>query len=179
MITNNEVSESEEKEFKKLGIKKGDPEWEEKGIAKYVTWPRTVCSIEGKDINGKPLKGNYLESNIPMAAGFMANVKYFKCDWTPRKPIDYSLSNVLCLHIKEMIELQNSIEIDNNKYVLILNKNDFNDTFMNQNVYSNIEQAWINQNVVFDSKELKLLKTKKFKYIPKEFFGQELREVAE
>lgn len=28
-------------------------------IARYVTWPRTVCSIIGRDIHGLPLKGDY------------------------------------------------------------------------------------------------------------------------
>lgn len=29
------------------------------GIATHVTWPRTKCSIEGKDINGNPVDGDY------------------------------------------------------------------------------------------------------------------------
>ena len=59
MVTNNEVSEAEAKGLKEHGLKPGDEEWERLGIAKYVTWPRTVCSIEGHDIKGNPLKGNY------------------------------------------------------------------------------------------------------------------------
>lgn len=179
MATNNEISADEEKDFKKRGIEKGSEEWEARGIARYVTWPRTVCSINGVDVNGKPLKGEYLGSNIPMADGFKANVKYFKCDWTPRKPEDYLLSNVLCLHIREMIELQNAIEIDNVKNVLILNKTDFKNIIMNPDVYVQIENIWVNQNIVLNSEELKLLEAKGFKYIPREFFGQELREAAE
>lgn len=179
MITNNEISETEEKEFTKMGIKKGEPEWEAKGIAQYVTWPRTVCSIKGKDINDKPLKGNYLESDIPMADGFNANVKYFKCEWTPRKPEDYLLSNALALHVKEMIEIQNAIEIDNKKNVLILNKTDFKNIILDKKKYAQIEHVWVNQNIIFNAKELKLLQEKGYKYIPKEFFGQELREAAE
>jgi len=78
MVTNNEVSESEAKELTRQGKKPGDEEWERFGIARYVTWPRTVCSIEGHDVKGNPLKGNYLGSNIPMADGFKANAAYFK-----------------------------------------------------------------------------------------------------
>lgn len=59
MVTNNEVSESETKRLKKEGYKPGDLEWEKLGIARHVTWPRTVCSILGKDINGQRLAGNY------------------------------------------------------------------------------------------------------------------------
>ena len=167
-----------------MTVTKGDEEWEKLGIARYVTWPRTACSIEGVDVNGKQLKGNYLvndaEGNpIPMSQGFVANVKYFKCDWTPRKPEDYLLSNALCLHIREMIELQNHIEIDNKKYVLILNKSDFNKYVMDPEVYEQIEKIWVNQSIVLNSEELKMLRAKGFKYIPREFFGQELREAAE
>lgn len=78
MVTNNEVSDAEAKSLSKQGYKPGDEEWERLGIARYVTWPRTVCSIEGHDVNGNPLKGNYIGSDIPMANGFKANAAYFK-----------------------------------------------------------------------------------------------------
>ncbi len=294
MVTNNEVSESEANALTSQGFKKGDMQWEKLGIAKYVTWPRTVCSIEGKTITGNPLNGAYITSimqikemkrnikqisfidlsklslqekrkairmisgnvlpgnlvnddtayvfsddpkhnisilidasryedwlgelydaehieefyvltqdnklfkrikkrledelgtketeipyTIPMSHGFNANVKYFKCDWTPRKPEDYLLSNVLCLHIREMIELQNAIEIDNVKNVLILNKSDFKNIILNPDIYDQIEHIWVNQNIILNAEELKLLEAKGFKYIPREFFGHELREAAE
>lgn len=78
MVTNNEVSDEESKSLTKQGYKPGDNEWERIGIARYVTWPRTVCSIEGHDVNGNPLKGNYIGSELPMADGFKANAIYFK-----------------------------------------------------------------------------------------------------
>lgn len=182
MATNNEVSLEEAKKLTQQGYKKGDAEWEALGIAKYVTWPRTVCSIEGKDINGKELKGEYItttDKKMKMADGFKANVKYFKCDWTPRKPEDYLLSNALCLHIKEMIELQTGREIDGKKNVLILNRDDFNRYILNEKVYNTIENIWLNQNMILSSEEMILLNEKGFKYIPREYFGQELREAAE
>lgn len=78
LVTNNEVSDAENKELTAKGFKPGDEEWEKLGIARYVTWPRTVCSIEGHDINGNPLKGNYIGSDSPMANGFKANANFFK-----------------------------------------------------------------------------------------------------
>lgn len=59
LVTNNEVSEQEAKILTEQGYKPGDEEWEKLGIAHSVTWPRTVGSIKGCDINGTPLKGNY------------------------------------------------------------------------------------------------------------------------
>lgn len=60
MITNNEVSEAEEHTLKSQGKTPADEEWKALGIARYVTWPRTVASISGKDINGNPVPGEYL-----------------------------------------------------------------------------------------------------------------------
>ena len=78
LVTNNEVSDAEEKSLRKQGYTPADDAWQRLGVARYVTWPRTVCSIEGHDINGAPLKGNYLGSDLPMADGFKANVAFFK-----------------------------------------------------------------------------------------------------
>lgn len=59
MVTNNEVSESEKKDFEARNIQPGTDEWDCHGIARYVTWPRTVCSITGFDLDGKKLLGDY------------------------------------------------------------------------------------------------------------------------
>ena len=114
-----------------------------------------------------------------MSSGFNSNVKYFKCDWTPRKPEDYLLSNALNLHIKEMIELENAIEVDEVENVIIYNRDDFNKYIMNEDNFNKIKKLWINQNIIFDTSELKLLNKKGFKYIPREYFGQELKEASE
>lgn len=78
IVTNNEVSEDEAKNLQKKGYKPGDSEWEKLGIAHYVTWPRTVCSITGNDLKGKPLKGKYVETDIEMSDGFKSNAMFFK-----------------------------------------------------------------------------------------------------
>lgn len=87
MVTNNEVSGEEAKDLLKKGHQPGDDAWNELGIARYVTWPRTVCSIEGHDIKGKPLKGNYIGSDIPMADGFKANAAFFKLGFLDKNAV--------------------------------------------------------------------------------------------
>ena len=59
MVTNNEIKAEEQDDFLKKGMKPGDSEWISRGIARYVTWPRTVCSICGVDVNGNSLEGEY------------------------------------------------------------------------------------------------------------------------
>ena len=87
MITNNEVSADEAKALTEQGYHPGDEEWDKLGIARYVTWPRTVCSIEGHDVNGEPLKGNYIGSDIPMSDGFKANAAFFKLGFLDKNAV--------------------------------------------------------------------------------------------
>lgn len=94
MVTNNEISAEERKGFEARGIQQGDPEWEARGIARYVTWPRTVCSIEGHDVNGNPLKGNYIttgEQEMPMADGFKANAAFFKLGFLDKTKVSLGM----------------------------------------------------------------------------------------
>lgn len=90
MVTNNEVSADEAKALTERGFQPGDEEWNKLGIARYVTWPRTVCSIEGHDVNGKPLKGDYITSGeepMHMADGFKANAAFFKLGFLDKNAV--------------------------------------------------------------------------------------------
>lgn len=92
LVTNNEVSDDEAKTLKKQGYQPGDKEWEKLGIARYVTWPRTVCSIEGHDVNGNPLKGEYFGTDISMSGGFSANAEYFKLGFLDKSSVELGAS---------------------------------------------------------------------------------------
>lgn len=90
MVTNNEVSESEAKEMSEKGLNPGDEEWEKLGIARYVTWPRTLCSIKGVNVKGEPLKGDYIsttEDPIHMSDGFKANAAFFKLGFLDKNAV--------------------------------------------------------------------------------------------
>lgn len=138
MVTNNEVSEAEASALLKKGIKPGDQEWENRGIAQYVTWPRTVCSIEGHDITGNPLKGNYFGTDQPMADGFPANVAYFKLGFLDKTAVS------LGMQFKEMLPLlwMKSGAVgpcpdleESNPDMLILPRNQFA-VLLNENMFS-------------------------------------------
>lgn len=86
-VTNNEVSEAEAKSLRKAGYNPGDEEWEKYGIARYVTWKRTVCCIKGVDIKGQPLKGKYQKSEFPMEDGFEANADFYKLGFLDKTSI--------------------------------------------------------------------------------------------
>ncbi|MBQ9059499.1 MAG: hypothetical protein IJ125_09970 [Atopobiaceae bacterium] len=58
-VTNNEVSEEEEKKFTKKKLRQGDERWENYGIARYITWPRIKAAITGLTPEDEPIKGEY------------------------------------------------------------------------------------------------------------------------
>ena len=137
MVTNNEVSVEESKALTDKGYRPGDEEWNNLGIARYVTWPRTVCAIKGTDVYGEPLKGNYIGSDIPMANGFAANASFFKLGFLDKTAIE------LGMHFKEMLPVlwmkagavgpcpSNDASVSNmliypeNKFAVLVNENAF------------------------------------------------------
>lgn len=139
MVTNNEVSDAEAKALTKQGYKPGDDEWEKLGIARYVTWPRTVCSIEGHDVNGRPLKGKYLGSDAPMSDGFKTNAAYFKLGFLDRNAVALGrqfreLLPVLwmkagcvgpCPHLAEGDEISDMMILPQNKMAVLIDETSF------------------------------------------------------
>ena len=87
MVTNNEVSDKEATTLSQKGFNPGDEEWEKLGIARYVTWPRTVCSIEGHDVMGNPLQGEYAETDMLMSDGFKTNAAFFKLSFLDKTSV--------------------------------------------------------------------------------------------
>ncbi|MBO8416006.1 MAG: site-specific DNA-methyltransferase [Proteobacteria bacterium] len=78
LITNNEVSKSEARKMTAQGLRPGDARWEEHGIARYVTWPRIKCTINGVNYQGKALQGTYLGTELQKSEGFRANAIFLE-----------------------------------------------------------------------------------------------------
>lgn len=77
-VTNNEVSDDEQKQLRKHGLRPGDPEWEELGICDYITKPRITAAITGHTPDGEPIKGEYkFTDEFPMVDGFEENAVFF------------------------------------------------------------------------------------------------------
>lgn len=156
MVTNNEVSYSEAKSLVKQGYQPGDEEWERLGIARHVTWPRTLCSIKGEDINGEPLKGNYLESDLPMADGFQSNAIYFKLGFLDKTSV------ALGRQFKELLsvlwmkagaigscpqlggeQIPKMLILPSNHFAVLTDEKDFPEFFEQIKAASNIETVFI------------------------------------
>jgi adenine-specific DNA-methyltransferase len=60
LVTNNEVSADEANNLAEQGHRAGDESWEEHGVCRSVTWPRSKYAILGRRDDGTELPGEYL-----------------------------------------------------------------------------------------------------------------------
>ena len=78
MVTNNEVSATEETSLRRKGHRPGDPEWEALGICDFITKPRIEAAITGLTPSGETIRGEYQFTDpFPMADGLEENVEFF------------------------------------------------------------------------------------------------------
>lgn len=52
LVTNNEVGAKEERKLRKAGLRRGDSEWEARGVYEYVTKPRITAVVTGERPDG-------------------------------------------------------------------------------------------------------------------------------
>ena len=92
-VTNNEVSEAEEKQLTKQGYRHGDPEWERLGICEYVTKPRIEAAITGRTPEGDPIKGDYMFTDVfPMSDGFKENAVFYDLTYENPRMVEFDES---------------------------------------------------------------------------------------
>lgn len=75
LVTNNEVTEKNEKTLAAKGLFPGDPEFERHGVAESVAWPRCKASVLGHRADWSVLDGDYL-SGRQLQEGFAENIEY-------------------------------------------------------------------------------------------------------
>ena len=76
LVTNNEVSEEVAAGLNAQNLFVGDDDYEAHGICRSVTIPRIRAAITGRDRDGSPIDGRYLNGK-PYAEGFKENAAFF------------------------------------------------------------------------------------------------------
>lgn len=135
-------------------------------ICTNVTYPRIKTIITGKKSDGS----DYSE-------GRQANLKYYKTDFVDKESEE--IYEDLLEHIKEMIQLQYGVKVDNQKYIMIMDDDEMDEFEKHFNDYENIEAVFINQDVLLTTSQEKLLQNVNMQIIPDCYFDFELREVGE
>lgn len=138
----------------------------ENNICEEVTYQRLITVITGKRAD----RSEYSE-------GRKANLKYYKTDFVSKESDE--IYDELLEHMKEMIQLQYGVKVDNQKYIMIMDDEEMDELEKHFNDYENIEAIFINQDVLLTTSQEKLLKNINTQIIPDCYFDKELREVGE
>lgn len=133
----------------------------ENHICAEVTYPRIKNVIQGY--------GN--------VEGIPANLKYFKTDFIPKDADD--VSEKLLSHIKEMVELENGITLDNKHYLIVLSDEQADELAKNWSNYEDVKAIYVSRNVLFTSEQDALFSNTEIHIIPDYYFEYELKEVGE
>ena len=157
-VTNNEISAEEEKKFTKQGLRHGDPQWEARGIARYVTWPRIKAAITGINTLGEPIKGSYkFNEEFPMSDGFAENAVYFKLGFLDRNavalgrqfrellPVLWMKAGCIgpCPHLAEGNEIPEMMILPQNKMAVLIDETSFASFAKEMENHPEIETVYI------------------------------------
>lgn len=121
---------------------------------------------------------------VSVKNGVEANLKYYKTDYVPKYDDgddEYLVSEEVLSHIKEMVELENSIEIDYNKYQLILFEEDLETFIESEDKIVNCEKLYLASDILLTSKQERVLRESQINisFVPDYYFADELKEVGE
>lgn len=138
----------------------------ENNICSDITFPRVKTVITGLKKDG-----------AKYSDGILANLKYYRTDFIAKS--SEKLYDELFGHIKEMIQLQYGIKIENKKYVIILDDDEMDKFEQDFALYNDLQRVFMSQDVLLTSSQERLLQDIDVQIIPDCFFDVELREAGE
>ncbi len=144
----------------------------ENNICEEVTYERIKRVIHGYSYVKK--KNGSATVNVE---GIPANLKYFKTDFIAKDADD--VSEDLLSHIKEMVELENGITLDNKHYLIVLSDEQADELAKNWANYEDVKAIYVSRNVLFTSEQNALFSNVEIHIIPDYYFEYELKEVGE
>lgn len=109
--------------------------------------------------------------------GIPSNLKYYKTDFVSKN--EEFLSDALLEHIREMVQLEHNIKIDNDSYLIILDEDTADDVEKNWKSYTNLKGIYISRNVLLSSSQTEKFSTVEIETIPDYYFDFELKEAGE
>ena len=109
-----------------------------------------------------------------------SNLKYYKCTYIPRiNSEDENLHNNLLINIKNLIQLENGIEIDDNKIRVYLDEDELDKFSKNQSDLDVCEKVYISSDILLTSIQESIFKNNNIEVyiIPEYYFEDEIMEV--
>lgn len=112
--------------------------------------------------------------------GIPTNLKYYKCTYIPRiNTENENLHNNLLINIKNLIQLENGIEIDDNKIRVYLDEDELDTFSKNQNELDICEKLYISSDILLTQNQENIFKNNNVEVyiIPEYYFEDEIMEV--
>jgi adenine-specific DNA-methyltransferase len=109
LVTNNEVSVSEQATLSTKGLRPGDDDWEARGICEYITKPRIRAAITGRTPEGDEIQGKYeirgadVPDPFPMKDGFEENARFFNLTYLDPEAVEAKQSFEPIAHLLWLI----------------------------------------------------------------------------
>ncbi len=141
----------------------------ENNICEDITYQRIKTVITGKRKDGSKYSD-----------GIKANLKYYKCTYIPRiNTEDENLHNNLLINIKNLIQLENGIAIDDDKIRVYLDEDELDSFSKNQSELDVCEKVYISSDILLTSIQESIFKNNNIEVyiIPEYYFEDEIMEV--
>lgn len=135
----------------------------ENNICTEVTYPRIKTVITGKR-----------EDDSIYSDGIPANLKYYHTDFVARD--EEYLSDALLEHVTEMIQLENGVKVDGNRYLMILDEEEADEIAKNWADYTDIQAIYVASDVLFTTEQSKTFADTNIFIIPDHYFEFDLRQ---
>lgn len=134
-------------------------------ICENVTYPRIKTVITGI----RPDGSRYSD-------GIPANLKYYRTDFVPKSV--YEMQDNLLSHIREMVQLEHGINLDNRQYVIIMSDDEADELEENWSEYPDLKGIYMSSDVLLTAAQQSLFEGIELNIIPEYYFEEELREVG-
>lgn len=109
-----------------------------------------------------------------------SNLKYYRCAYIPRINTETeNLHNNLLINIKNLIQLENGIEIDDNKIRVYLNEDELDKFSTNEKELEICEKVYISSDILLTSEQENIFENNNIEVyiIPEYYFEDEIMEV--
>lgn len=141
----------------------------ENKICENITYQRIKTVITG-----------IRKDNSKYSDGIPTNLKYYKCTYIPRiNTENENLHNNLLINIKNLIQLENGIEIDDKKIRVYLDEDELDIFSKNQNELDKCEKVYISSDILLTQNQENIFKNNNVEVyiIPEYYFEDEIMEV--
>lgn len=141
----------------------------ENKICEEITYQRLKTIITG-----------YRKDKSKYSDGINSNLKYYRCTYIPRINTENdNLHNNLLINIKNLIQLENGIEIDDNKIRVYLDEEELDKFSTNKEELEVCEKVYISSDILLTSEQEEIFENNNIEVyiIPEYYFEDEIKEV--